>query len=245
MTSKPRGYCVIINNKNFIRLKKRKGTDQDALLLKETFEWLGFLVELYEDQTAERMRSIMEDYSKKCHTDNDCFVACLLSHGKRQVVCGTDGGLVTVEEILKPFEGNMCSALLTKPKVFFIQACQGSDRQGFVTLQEDSLGDRSLEDDGLIKIPVQADFLIGMSTVQGCKSMRNERSGTWYIQSLCQRLKAHCPKGVDVLTILTDVSHDVSRNDGVIKEDGKSVPVKQIPELRSTLTSTLVFPVPE
>lgn len=53
------------------------------------------------------------------------FVLCLLSHGDDGVVYGSDGEKVEIEKIIAEFDGKRCEALIDRPKLFFIQACQG------------------------------------------------------------------------------------------------------------------------
>ncbi len=49
------------------------------------------------------------------------------SHGSKGVIYGTDGEEINIEnEIVQMFDANNCNGLVGKPKLFFIQACQGS-----------------------------------------------------------------------------------------------------------------------
>ncbi len=54
------------------------------------------------------------------HSDADCFVCAILSHGEEGYVYGTNGR-VTVDSIVKNFKGDVCPTLAGKPKLFFIQ----------------------------------------------------------------------------------------------------------------------------
>ena len=57
------------------------------------------------------------------HSDADCFVCVILSHGEEGVVYGTDGK-VPLEKLLGYFKGANCPTLAEKPKLFFIQVSQ-------------------------------------------------------------------------------------------------------------------------
>ena len=57
------------------------------------------------------------------HSDADCFVCIILSHGRQGYVYGTDG-LVMIESLTKHFKGDVCESLAGKPKLFFLQACK-------------------------------------------------------------------------------------------------------------------------
>ena len=54
------------------------------------------------------------------HSDADCFVCAILSHGEEGYVYGTNGR-VTIDSIVKNFKGDTSISLAGKPKIFFIQ----------------------------------------------------------------------------------------------------------------------------
>lgn len=141
------------------------------------------------------MKNLLEDLGKT--VDGDCFVCCVLSHGIQEGVCGSDDGVVSVDEIREPFNGITCKNLAGKPKLFFIQACRGKKHQYRVKVQADAPedGESEMEVDGDfdITIPADADFLIARSTTDGHVSFRKPEEGSWFIQSLCRNLEKHCP----------------------------------------------------
>ncbi|KAL7842763.1 hypothetical protein SRHO_G00244520 [Serrasalmus rhombeus] len=218
MDSIPRGFCVIINNMEF-KNEKRKGSDKDAAALEKVFKILGFDVQIYTDQKAEAMKKLLLDFSKKQH--GDCFVCCVLSHGEKKGVIGTDLKLCPMKDILSPFDGKNCSSLAGKPKVF-IQACRGKNMEANVVVSEDNVAEA--DDLGLTtggpketySIPKNFDFLVSMSTVDDYVSYRNE-GGSWFIQALCKQLEDGSQRGDDILTILTRVNNEVSRKVGEVE----------------------------
>ena len=62
------------------------------------------------------------------HKDYDCFVCCILSHGVLSHLYGTNGRLVPIKDLTSVFQTNRCPSLAGKPKLFFLQACQGRDK---------------------------------------------------------------------------------------------------------------------
>lgn len=58
--------------------------------------------------------------AKQDHTNSDCFVCFILSHGDEGYVYGTDNK-VPIDELVLPFKGHACPSLAGKPKLFFIQ----------------------------------------------------------------------------------------------------------------------------
>ncbi|XP_066521308.1 caspase-8-like [Hoplias malabaricus] len=252
MSSDPCGICVIFNNVNFIPgFKERKGSDRDEESLKYVFNRLKFTVEVYKDRTAQQMRDDLKRLSQTPHT-GDCFVCCILSHGCSEGVHGTDGGIIKNEEIFGPFKGTSCPSLASKPKVFFIQACRGEEYQLPFEIEADNLEVDEAEEEAeyemdmvkMISIPADADFLVARSTVKGFFSLRNILSGSWFIQSLCKQLEHHCPKSEDVLSILTCVNREVSRQAANVMVRQRRITAKQMPVQKVTLRKKLVFPVP-
>ncbi|NXL84722.1 CASP8 protein, partial [Alectura lathami] len=251
MTSRPRGVCLILNNHNFAKAREavpelkqmgdRNGTDVDAAALRRVFSNLHFTIAEYKDLTAEGIRNTVNIYRHEDHSNKDCFVCCILSHGKKGIIYGVDGQEVPIQELTTSFTGQNCPSLAGKPKVFFVQACQGEARQRGVTIETDSgEQDSSVETDARFQlecIPSEADFLLGMATLQDYVSYRSPSQGTWYIQSLCQHLENSCPRGEDILTILTAVNQEVSRK--IDKQNAG----KQMPQPSFTLRKKLIFPV--
>ncbi|KAK7939269.1 hypothetical protein WMY93_002595 [Mugilogobius chulae] len=241
MTGAKRGFCLIVNNDNFSDKRKRNGTQIDQECLERVFEWLGFVVEVQLDCTREKMLSVMKDLSRRDHSDMDCVVCCILSHGLEGGVFGVDGESVTIKELTTFFNGSNCFSLVNKPKIFFIQACQGKQEQQAVTLQTD--GPTPVESDASKfedSIPCDADFLLGMATVPSFVSYREPTRGTWFIQALCRNLIQMVPSKLDLVSILTKVNNDVSQKSGY----SYCVLKKQMPQPAFSLRKRVIFPVP-
>uniref|UniRef100_A0A2K5DMC5 Caspase-8 n=1 Tax=Aotus nancymaae TaxID=37293 RepID=A0A2K5DMC5_AOTNA len=211
----------------------------DDMALSKTFEELHFEIRPYNDCTGEKIYEILQSYQRMDHSNKDCFICCILSHGDKGVIYGTDGHEAPIYELTSQFTGLKCPSLAGKPKVFFIQACQGDNYQKGIPVETDSEEQPYLEMDlsspQTRYIPDEADFLLGMATVNNCVSYRNPAEGTWYIQSLCQSLRERCPRGDDILAILTEVNYEVSN-----KDDKKNMG-KQMPQPTFTLRKKLVF----
>uniref|UniRef100_A0A3Q3VWI3 Caspase-8 n=1 Tax=Mola mola TaxID=94237 RepID=A0A3Q3VWI3_MOLML len=245
MTAVKRGVCLIINNYDFTlsenSLQKREGTMIDGDYLHRVFQWLGFEIETQKDCTIEKMLSVMQELSGRNHSQMDCLVCCILSHGAEGRVYGVDGRTVTIRELMDPFSGTKCSSLVDKPKLFFIQACQGNREQERVFIEADGPTHGLVcRDDFVAKdsIPSDADFLLGMATVSSFVSYRDKINGTWFIQSLCLNLVQMVPRDFDLVSILTKVNADVSQ-----KTDSTGLK-KQMPQPAFTLTKKVVFPIP-
>ncbi|XP_039999901.1 caspase-8-like [Xiphias gladius] len=256
LNSQPVGLCVIINNENFMDGTVRSGTNKDAQCLAEVFSWLGFRVLMYKDQTQDQMdralkclaslsdHSQLQEFNVKewigsrfidlqqTPKHGDAFICCILSHGKRSVVSGTDRKPHSIKQIIATFKATDQSALTGKPKVFLIQACQGGQIQSGVPLNG-----LDADESPSLFIPEEADVLVAMATVEDHLSFRHKTDGSWFIQSLCQQLKEGCPRREDITTILHRVNYDVSQKEG----SGEPGAVKQMPEVRFTLRKRLVL----
>ncbi|RXM31561.1 Protein FAM171B [Acipenser ruthenus] len=169
---------------------------QEETYLTKVFKWLHFEVVQYNDQTAREIHSTMERYRQQDHSNRDCFVCCILSHGSKGTIAGTDGCSVPIREITSYFTGLKCPTLVKKPKVFFIQACQGGNYQQSVRVQGDcEVHELEPEEDtGTNTIPNDSDFLLGMATLEDYVSFRIAAKGSYYIQALCKNLELLCPR---------------------------------------------------
>lgn len=186
----PKPECDLLNFSPSLYLSER---------LKEVFEWLGFDIKVYQNQTAEEMKELLRKFGQEQHV-GDCFVCCILSHGGPNGVRGTDNCIVSRDDIFRPFYGINCPSLIEKPKVFFIQACRGSQHHPVVqadSYMEDSVGgetemEEELETDTEQIILNEADFLIARATVKGYRALRGNVLGSWFIRCLCKNLKTFC-----------------------------------------------------
>ncbi|XP_068804254.1 caspase-10 isoform X2 [Struthio camelus] len=127
MDGPQRGFCLVINNVKFDGdLQERKGSCKDAEELNQVFTWLGLDVTIHRDLTSEQIKDLMQAWQNlEDHKDRDCFICCILSHGESGAIYGTDGERVSIRTIMSYFTAQQCPALAEKPKLFFIQACQG------------------------------------------------------------------------------------------------------------------------
>uniref|UniRef100_A0A3B3D026 Caspase-3 n=1 Tax=Oryzias melastigma TaxID=30732 RepID=A0A3B3D026_ORYME len=227
------GQCIIINNKNFDRrtgMNQRNGTDIDAASALKVFSKLGYKVNIYNDQTVNQIKRILIDASKMDHSNCASFVCILLSHGDEGVFYGTDGS-VELKFLTSLFRGDHCRSLVGKPKLFFIQACRGTDLDDGI--EADSKDDTT-------KIPVEADFLYAFSTAPGYYSWRNTMTGSWFINALCDMLSKY-GKELELLHIMTRVNHMVAVEFESISTSPGFHAKKQIPCIVSMLTKEMYF----
>ena len=111
------------------RLPARHGSEVDVQKLRDLLSWLHFDVEVSEDLQGQEMRDCLARYSREDHSNYDCFVACLMSHGEvGDVILGADDDDVRIDKNCSMFSNSNCTTLAGKPKVFLVQACRGPTR---------------------------------------------------------------------------------------------------------------------
>lgn len=98
------------------------------------------------------------------YSDYDCFLMAVLSHGEHGLIFAKDGPYKPDDKLWGRFTGDKCLTLANKPKLFFVQACQGDRLDKGIQLRTQVDGNSSS-----FKIPIHADFLIAYSTIPGKK----------------------------------------------------------------------------
>lgn len=240
MTHPRRGTAVIFNHYEFTcGLQKRDGTEKDKHKLRSVLEDLKFDVVVHEDLTLAEVFDEIDSLSQADHSDADCLLVVVLSHGDPGMIWAQDHEYST-DKLFKSFAGDKCLGLAGKPKLFFIQACRGNNFDDGVNIPNIECDTGSIRRSGgkPCKIPTMADILVMHSTYDGYYSFRDTENGSWFIQSLCSELKKHAGSK-DLLTILTSVNYTVavhyqSRLKALCNK-------KQISTIVSTLTRQICF----
>ncbi|XP_042155517.1 caspase-9 isoform X3 [Oncorhynchus tshawytscha] len=186
--------------------------------------------------SIQQIKQELSALSKKDHSQYDCCVVIMLSHGTE--VCNNrfpgavDGPNVPVQHITNYLNGQNCLSLQGKPKIFFIQACGGGERDtGFevspdkarpciggtgdqtdampMSSSSDSLSTQSDEPDAKATLPTASDILVSYSTFPGYVSWRDTQAGSWYVETLDNMLEENAATD-DLVTMLMMVNHEVS-----------------------------------
>ena len=260
MAGKPvHGIALIISNLKFddgTNLKYRAGGEVDEENLQKLFgsKYLNykvvFLKDLKRDQIDMAFKLVsghkgfsymhlgkidretlkaLSSADSHITAGHDSFVCCLMSHGAKGVVYGTDRCEFDLDNIYN-YLGE-CEDLKGKPKMVFIQACQGSataDHDG-----PEAPPPPPVEDDGESLITTKtADFLLSYAAFYGQKSFRwMEGNGSWYMSALYNIFKEKY-KSKDVVSMITDVHNEVMKQEA---KDAKGGGCLQCPRLEHTL----------
>ncbi|XP_023290084.1 caspase-2 isoform X2 [Orussus abietinus] len=202
MRSNPRGFVLIIANIQYINERSRAGAEHDEKNLEELFKQMGFEVTTLCNLTGKQIKDAIREFScqKDFHKVHSCFVV-ITSHGDQVAddsleteIQGVDFNSpryqpVLCTEILDFFTVERCRALAGKPKVFIFQACRGQRIQKAIPR---NVTDTCVKTDSIGKIDLNvqttrnySDILVAHSTMPGFAANRDIKTGSWFIQILC------------------------------------------------------------
>ncbi|KAJ9578453.1 hypothetical protein L9F63_005323 [Diploptera punctata] len=232
-----RGYALLINHFEFnskLNLNNRNGSEVDLKRLQETLANLGFEIQVHQDKTVAGIKKIIKNVAQKTdHSDCDCLLVVVSTHGKAYGELYAKDNLYSVQELWDPFIE--CPSLIGKPKIFFIQACRGKKLDSGLILSN------SINECVAYTSPSSPDFLIVYSSVEGYGSFRNTNTGTWFIQSLCEKLETLTPD-TDILTIMTRTIQRVASTCMTSHFDKHGIRFKtQVPHINCTLVKNIYF----
>lgn len=244
MSHKKRGIFVIFNHKEYhlkLEASKRDGTDRDRDNLAQIAQALGFKVFIQNDLRVRELLNVMEECARQNYVDCDCFACAILTHGDSSDILYAHDGKYSIQELFAPLQN--CQTLVGKPKLFFVQACRGN-RLDHGVLQSDCLDARATDgssDSGCVAIPVEADFFIGYSTVEGYYAWRNGENGSWFIQALCHCLEKYS-KNLELMQIMTRVNRMVAYDfESTVLNSPGYHKKKQMPSIVTRLTGDVYF----
>ena len=205
-----KGIALVITNTIFrsrmrnLWLPNRPGAQYDKTKILAFCRSFGFTYFYRDDLTAEEMIQVCENFSKTAFRLYDALLVFKSSHGDEgDVIYGTDGNSITVNNVISKFRGIV--SLANKPKLFFMQNCRGrnSDR-GVDTVQAPPIIPA--------RIPIEADTLVAYSTVDGYESYRDVTQGSWFITVLMEVLNER-DHGMNLTDLLSIVNKRVARLD--------------------------------
>lgn len=106
-------------------LEKRLGTNRDVDALRRVFRGFGYEVRVKENRTHYDILNDVRNAVNESVT-YDSLIVCILSHGHKGFVYGTNSIPVKIEDIEKLI---ISERLIGKPKILIVQACQGEETQ--------------------------------------------------------------------------------------------------------------------
>lgn len=211
-------------------LRTRHGTARDAEALETLFKGFGYPVTVELNLTHTEIMKSIDRFTKKGSVC-DGLIVCIMSHGHKGIVYGSNS--IGVE--IKNIRDTMASArLLSKPKMLFIQACQGDGLQKVVKKLIPQLEYDGPNVSVLREGSVHAEFLIFWSTIEGFASIRHIENGSWFIQELVKKIR-ELHRTQHLMDICTAVTRDISNMRGNRDEC-------MLSKLETTFTLNFYFP---
>ena len=259
MTASPRGITLIINNVSFAhhpkderQLLPRHGSEEDVRQVEGLFKDLDFLVQKKQNLSKEQLEGVLGEITCEDHSDYDCFVLWLMSHGQSGEVACFDRQMMPIQQIHDMF--SQCQTLSGKPKLFFIQACRGVKKDEGVNVFVDHDASSPYRANKIIesnkadpvielKIPSNSDFLYSFSTVDDYVSYRHPTFGSHYVRCFVEAFREHVAHE-HILDILTVVNHKVSKMKATrpsTANENETKTFKQMSEVRHTLRKKIHF----
>ncbi|MEE6490081.1 hypothetical protein FKM82_015777 [Ascaphus truei] len=183
----PVGICLIIDC-----------VGNDAVMLKNTFEFLHFNVKYYMYMKMEALEHTLRDVAKmEEHRHYDIFVCILISRGISDTVFCTDQSFpgFPLDRVKNFFIGDSCPALLGKPKLFFVQSYVVSEAElAYVSsfVEAGRPGDTSTANKEEIlrspKLPSEADILWSHCKLDELELQKSPNSSSSYLRCLSELL---------------------------------------------------------
>jgi len=233
---------IIFNQKVFaprLKLNPRKGTEIDVKSIQNTFKTLDWDIDLYNDCTVAQIREVILKQVQLSEENFAALAIFILSHGEDNgTIFASDYPFRVDHDILFQLAADKSPNLAGKPKLVFVQACQGQETDAGSTVTERERRRRHTSQDNTTstyKIPNYADFLIFQASFWDHYSFRSSETGSWFIQSLCSSID-QSEKDEALLDILLSVSHSVAINkESNVPNRGALDKKKQVPLLYSTM----------
>ncbi|KAM9311976.1 caspase-7-like [Gastrophryne carolinensis] len=189
---------------NGIKLDPRPGVKSETRKLHGILSRLGFEVTMYKEVDASDIREIYKKESKM--KQGDCFITIISSHGEEGLIYDFYGEPVYLRDLYDFLSPENCPALNGVPKLFFIQACRGTDMDEGAILETDSAPQQISAFSHINFLP--RDTVVAFASSEGYAAFNNP-AGSIYLQTLCDMLSGN-EKELEITRFLTRLSHTVA-----------------------------------
>ncbi|XP_046342903.2 caspase-8-like [Haliotis rufescens] len=221
MNSKPRGICLIIDN-----ITEASTRPPHKHRLSETFRKLHFDVQFHTRLDDAHFTRVIQCVANIDHDKFDCVVVFITAHGDDDVVCSVDDRDLHIDELASYFKPENCPSLAGKPKLFFIEACRGEDKQHALKLVDTVDASRAA------RFPNEADFFFGYSTVKSYVTYNG-----WYRKLVADTFDQKAKRD-HLLDMMTEVNRKMSELEHL--DDDGSLTI-QTSEMTSRLRRKVFF----
>jgi caspase 7 len=236
MNHEKRGKALVINMQTYdapnpFKLKERVWSVRDVDNLQHTLEYLEFDFKLCQNFTKSQIEQEIKEMALSVdHSNSDCFLCVVMSHGNEDKIVTSDNKEMSFEEIMAPIKS--CASLENKPKLFFFQACRGDNE--FVnprkrsrsdsdesTSSEQGNTDSPINSDSLntnkkTRTNTESDLLVYNATLPDHYAFGTENHGTFFIKSVCEVLKdayKNIPNNLPLSQMITKINQKVENTE--------------------------------
>ncbi|XP_073962446.1 caspase-1-like [Choristoneura fumiferana] len=212
---------IIFNHNVFHDSSERPGTRLDEAALINTFTKFSFEVQSHNDLSRRKLMDTLKNFAAADFSEYGCVCVAVLTHGTdKPGYLEAHDQHYSEHEIFEPFDCSKNPTLAAKPIIFIIQACRGAKP----AMKVSSRYQLDLDDESApYHLPTEADRIVFHSSAVGRASVRHPHRGSWFIQSLCNKIQEHAYKD-DLETIFRLVRREVAL-DFVNSRDWKQMPV--------------------
>ena len=253
-----RGIGLVIVNffKNDPELK-RKGAEEELQRLTKLFESFNLEVRPHTELTKDEIVKLLEDTTKDPNLSSDSMIAIAIStHGNENGLLGIHNGDRLVQEndpndknmddcipptkIQEIFNGENCTGLVGKPKLFLLNGCRGNGIENIVQMEgkekKEEFGHDGPKPTEALLATTWSDFFVIHSCVPGNISIRSSKVGSLFIIEFSEAYAKYGSKHP-----IESIMPTVNRNLITVCKT-KDTPSKQSCTWESTCTRSLRIP---
>ena len=245
------GKAFIVSNDYdcAVNFDKLKGTHKDAERMAHAFTHLGYDVVPRRNLMYDELTSfISEAASFPYAPSHERLVFIFSGHGVSGdklfdeygrprgntggKICSQEGGTIEIEKIIDQFKPDKHQVLGRMARLFFIDACRGSEEDIGVTLPFRTRGMSERGGKFLIpdRVPKQGNILVAYSTLPNHKAYEKSDGGLW----MTLLTEAIVTQNDDIAAVLTEVR-------GRLMKQCQSYPAFQTPQCINQLTERINF----
>lgn len=177
--------ALVIGNAEYLYVRKLKNPVNDADLMEKTFQKLNFAVLKYTDLTAQKMRTVIDDFSKKA-SSYDTILFYYAGHGIQldgiNYLVPVDADLQTEKEIPEKcvrFDRIFRNLDSTKTNIIILDACRNNNFRGFKKITYKP---------GLAYIEAKGETFIAFATAPGKTAYDGNGNNGLYTEILAKEI---------------------------------------------------------
>ena len=181
MTASKHGLALIFNNETFEDHAQRVGTARDEENVRRTCYYLGYCPIVFRQFTKDKVEELFKSLDSFIgnfddEVANDSLLCFFLTHGSEGIIFASDSEGIPIADIEEWVSD--CGKLNSKPKIFFIQACQQKAKINPMPPEQDGDGDNHHA--------CKSDIYKSFASVSGAN--RDHVRGSWFMSEFCYTL---------------------------------------------------------